>query len=75
MTDLAHAVSIISRFMGDPVTGYSDSYYAGDVDGGRSMNVYVFTLGGFVVSWKATLQAIVTLSTTETEYMALTEAT
>ena len=39
------------------------------------MNVYVFTLGGFVVSWKATLQAIVTLSTTETEYMALTEAT
>ena len=38
------------------------------------MTGYVFILGGFVVSWKATLQAAVILSTIETEYMALTEA-
>ena len=56
------------------VTGYSDSNYAGDVDNRRSMTSYVFTLGGSVVSWKATLQPTVTLSTTEAEYMALTEA-
>ena len=56
------------------VTGYSDSDYTGDVDSGRSMTGYVFTLGGSVVSWKATLQPTVTLSTTEAEYMALTEA-
>uniref|UniRef100_A0A3Q7HAN8 Reverse transcriptase Ty1/copia-type domain-containing protein n=1 Tax=Solanum lycopersicum TaxID=4081 RepID=A0A3Q7HAN8_SOLLC len=56
------------------VTGYSDSDYAGDVDTRRSMTCYVFTLGGSVVSWKATLQPTVTLSTTEAEYMALTEA-
>uniref|UniRef100_A0A3Q7EF08 Reverse transcriptase Ty1/copia-type domain-containing protein n=1 Tax=Solanum lycopersicum TaxID=4081 RepID=A0A3Q7EF08_SOLLC len=56
------------------VTGYSDSDYAGDVDTSISMTVYVFTLGGSVVSWKATLQPTVTLSTTEAEYMALTEA-
>uniref|UniRef100_A0A3Q7ICG0 Reverse transcriptase Ty1/copia-type domain-containing protein n=1 Tax=Solanum lycopersicum TaxID=4081 RepID=A0A3Q7ICG0_SOLLC len=56
------------------VTGYSDSDYAGDVDTRRSMTSYVFTLGGSVVSWKATLQPTVTLSTTEAEYMALTEA-
>uniref|UniRef100_A0A3Q7IJQ7 Reverse transcriptase Ty1/copia-type domain-containing protein n=1 Tax=Solanum lycopersicum TaxID=4081 RepID=A0A3Q7IJQ7_SOLLC len=56
------------------VTGFSDSDYAGDVDTRKSMTGYVFTLGGSVVSWKATLQPIVTLSTTEAEYMALTEA-
>uniref|UniRef100_A0A3Q7IDN0 Reverse transcriptase Ty1/copia-type domain-containing protein n=1 Tax=Solanum lycopersicum TaxID=4081 RepID=A0A3Q7IDN0_SOLLC len=56
------------------VTGYFDSDYAGDVDTRRSMTGYVFTLGGSVVSWKATLQPTVTLSATEAEYMALTEA-
>uniref|UniRef100_A0A3Q7EV12 Reverse transcriptase Ty1/copia-type domain-containing protein n=1 Tax=Solanum lycopersicum TaxID=4081 RepID=A0A3Q7EV12_SOLLC len=56
------------------VTGYSYSDCAGDVDTRRSMTGYVFTLGGSVVSWKATLQPTVTLSTTEAEYMALTEA-
>ncbi|KAJ4715305.1 Retrovirus-related Pol polyprotein from transposon TNT 1-94 [Melia azedarach] len=55
------------------VTGFSDSNYAGDVDSRRSMTGYVFTLGSSVVSWKATLQPTVTLSTTEAEYMALTE--
>ncbi|KAJ4720887.1 Retrovirus-related Pol polyprotein from transposon TNT 1-94 [Melia azedarach] len=56
------------------MTGFSDSDYAGDVDSRRSMTGYVFTLGSSVVSWKATLQPTVTLSTTEAEYMALTEA-
>ncbi|KAJ4703293.1 Retrovirus-related Pol polyprotein from transposon TNT 1-94 [Melia azedarach] len=56
------------------VTGFSDSDYAGDVDSRRSMTGYIFTLGSSVVSWKATLQPTVTLSTTEAEYMALTEA-
>lgn len=56
------------------VTSYSDSDYAGDVDSRRSMTGYVVTLGGYVVSWKATLQPTVTLSTTEVEYMALMEA-
>ena len=39
------------------------------------MTGYVLTLGGSVLSWKATLQPTMTLSTTEAEYMALTEAT
>ncbi|KAJ4715506.1 Retrovirus-related Pol polyprotein from transposon TNT 1-94 [Melia azedarach] len=56
------------------VTGFSNSDYAGDIDSRRSMTSYVFTFSTSVVSWKATLQPTVTLSTTEAEYMALTEA-
>ncbi|XP_057532925.1 secreted RxLR effector protein 161-like [Amaranthus tricolor] len=56
------------------VTGYSDSNYVADVDTSTSMTGYVFTLGGSVVSFKSTLQSLVTLSTTEAEYMALTSA-
>ncbi|CAL1406992.1 unnamed protein product [Linum trigynum] len=97
--DLAHVVTVVSRFMIQPgkehwqavkrifqylkgtpdmgisfgsdteclVSGYSDSDYAGDFDTRRSMSGYVFTLGSSVVSWKATLQSAVTLSTTEAE--------
>ncbi|XP_074342885.1 secreted RxLR effector protein 161-like [Apium graveolens] len=57
------------------VTWFSESDYAGDVDCRRSMTDYDFTLGGSIVSWKATLQPTVILSPTEAEYMALTEAT
>ena len=56
------------------VSGYSDSDYTGDVDSKRSMIRYVFALGGSIVSWKVTLQPLLTLSTTEAEYMALTKA-
>ena len=38
------------------------------------MTGYAFTIGNSLVSWKATLQPTVALSTTEAEYMALTEA-
>ncbi|GJY08330.1 retrovirus-related pol polyprotein from transposon TNT 1-94 [Tanacetum coccineum] len=104
--DIAHAMSVVSRYMAHPgkehwnavkrifrylkgtsdvgliyggereylVAGYSDSDYAADLDARRSLTGYVFTIGSSVVSWKATLQPSVALSTTEAEYMALTEA-
>lgn len=34
----------------------------------------MFTLGGFTISWKATLHNTVALSTIETEYIAIIEA-
>ena len=46
----------------------------GDLDKKRSLTGYVFTIGGCAISWKATLYSIVALSTTEAEYMAVTEA-
>ncbi|GJW87533.1 retrotransposon protein, putative, ty1-copia subclass [Tanacetum coccineum] len=56
------------------VTGFVDSDYAKDPDKGRFITGYAFLVHGCIVSWKATLQHVVTLSTTEAEYMALTEA-
>ncbi|GKB03300.1 hypothetical protein Tco_0831389 [Tanacetum coccineum] len=56
------------------VTSFVDSDYTKDSDKGRSITGYTFLVQGCVVTWKATLQHVVALSTTEAEYMALTEA-
>jgi len=53
---------------------YIDSDYVGDLDKCRSKTGYVFILSQAPVSWRSTLQSIVTLSTIEAEYMAMTEA-
>ncbi|KAG8474901.1 hypothetical protein CXB51_031552 [Gossypium anomalum] len=58
----------------DGVIGYVDADFAGDLDRRRSLTGYVFTIGGCAISWKATLQTTIALSTTEAEYMAITEA-
>jgi hypothetical protein len=54
--------------------GYSDADFAGHVDQRKSTSGYLFVLGGGPVSWKSQRQRTVTLSTTEAEYVALTEA-
>ncbi|KAF2314833.1 hypothetical protein GH714_036850 [Hevea brasiliensis] len=60
--------------MSDSVVGYMDSNFARDLDKRRSLTGYLFTLFRSAISWKATLQAIVALSTIEAEYIALAEA-
>ncbi|KAI4331921.1 hypothetical protein L6164_016867 [Bauhinia variegata] len=60
--------------VGQHIVGYCDSDYAGDLDKCRSTTGYVFTLAKAPISWKSTLQSTVALSTTEAEYMAITEA-
>ena len=59
---------------GQDCIGYVDSDYARDLDKRRSTSGYVFTLAGAPVCWRCTLQSTVALSTTEAEYMAVTEA-
>jgi hypothetical protein len=54
--------------------GLGRTDYAGDLDKRRSLTGYVFTIGSCAVSWKAVLQPVVALSTTEAEYMAIAEA-
>nr|GEZ29276.1 retrotransposon protein, putative, Ty1-copia subclass [Tanacetum cinerariifolium] len=46
------------------VIGFVDSDYAKDPDKGKSITSYAFLVHGCVVSWKATLQHVVALSTT-----------
>ncbi|KAG8471995.1 hypothetical protein CXB51_036506 [Gossypium anomalum] len=58
----------------DGFIGYVDTDFAGDLDRRRSLTGCVFTIGGCAISWKATLQTAVALSTTEAKYMAITEA-
>ena len=59
---------------GDLLTGFCDSDYCGELDRSRSLTGYCFMLFGNEVSWKASLQTVVALSTIEVEFMAITEA-
>ena len=52
------------------LVGYTDSDYAGDIDDSKSTSGYVFLMGGGAVAWSSRKQPIVTLSTTEAEYVA-----
>ncbi|CAM8987567.1 unnamed protein product [Rhodiola kirilowii] len=57
------------------LVGYVDADLASnDIDKRRSTTGYVFTLGGTAISWASKLQKIVSLSTAEAEYVAVTEA-
>ncbi|XP_062085394.1 secreted RxLR effector protein 161-like [Humulus lupulus] len=104
--DLAHVMSVLSKYMASPgkeywqamkwtlrylastakvgliykrkhsitdLEGYCDADNAGDRDSKRSISVYFFLIGGNCVSWKVQIQPVVALSTTESEYIAVTE--
>jgi len=51
------------------IVAYTDSDFAGDLDDRRSTSRYVFLLGSGAVSWSSKKQAVVSLSTTEAEYI------
>ena len=53
---------------------YSDADYGMDPDSGRSTGGYMVRIGSGAVNWSSKLQPIVTLSTTEAEYVAAVEA-
>ncbi len=55
--------------------GYVDADWGGDRVTRRSTTGYVFVMGGAAVSWLSKRQPIVTLSSTEAEYVALASAT
>nr|CAN63536.1 hypothetical protein VITISV_002860 [Vitis vinifera] len=78
--DIMHVVSVISRYMEYPTEIHllaakrifrylKDSDYAGDLDDRKSTSGYVFMMGTGVVSWSSKKQPIVTLSSTEAEFV------
>jgi hypothetical protein len=53
---------------------YTDANYGGNLDNGRSTGGYAVVIGRGAVNWSSQLQSMVTLSTTEVEYIAAGEA-
>ena len=51
---------------------YTDIDYAGDTNDRKNTSGYVFLLSGGAVSWASKKQPVVTLSTTEAEFVATT---
>ncbi|KAK1620537.1 hypothetical protein QYE76_026054 [Lolium multiflorum] len=104
--DIAHAVSLTSRYQSDPgmehwtavknilkylkrtkdmflcyggdqelvVSGYTDASWNTDPDDSKSQSGYVFILNGAAVSWASSKQCTVAKSSTESEYIAASEA-
>lgn len=61
------------RANGD-LTGFADADWANCLDDRRSYTGYVFTLFDSVVSWESRKQRTTALSSTEAEYMAISDA-
>lgn len=101
MRNIAHVVSLVSRFMAKPgiahwkalkwihgyirgshqlglnfckhkktyevLRGFVESNYAGSINTKKSLGGFIFTLLGTTIKWKANLQSVIALSTTEAE--------
>ncbi|KAH9770959.1 hypothetical protein KPL71_012540 [Citrus sinensis] len=78
--DIAHGVGVVSRFMGNPGREHWNAvkwllrYLSGTSSHGILFGGSDDKVCQVLVSWKASLQSVVALSTTEAEYIALTEA-
>ena len=56
------------------LVGYSDSDYVGDLNDRKSTSGMIFFLGNMPISWNSQKHKIVSLSSCEAEYIALTTA-
>ena len=56
------------------VYGYADADFASDVDSRKSTTGWIFMFNGGAISWRSHQQSITALSTSEAEYMSLSDA-
>lgn len=56
------------------LVGFSDAGYAGDIETRRSTTGYIFMFANGPVTWNSKRQKLVTLSTTESEYVAAADS-
>ena len=61
--------------VGDVIHAFSDADWAGDKKDRRSTTGYVLFFGSSPIAWRTMKQASVALSSTEAEYIAMSEAT
>ena len=72
---LIYGLKFVARENDDDLYGFADANWAGDVDTRRSISGYVFMVANGVISWSSKKQSTVAKSTTEAEYVALSQAT
>jgi transposase InsO family protein len=62
---------VFKNSTGGELKGFTDADFGSDIDSRKSMSGFVFVFAHAAVSWRATKQSIVSLSSTEAEYIAL----
>lgn len=68
-------IGLVYRKNEKPLIGYSDANWGGCLVTRRSFTRYAFFLASAAVTWKSQRQYTVALSSTESEYVSLSEAT
>jgi hypothetical protein len=63
------------RKSGLELTGYTDADWGGNLNQRKSTRAYLFTINGTPITWCTKKQTCVALSSTESEYRSLVEAT
>ena len=56
------------------IYGYADADFATDVDSRKSTTGWIFMYNGGAISWRSQQQSVTALSTSEAEYMALSDS-
>ncbi|XP_055918580.1 uncharacterized protein LOC129950682 [Eupeodes corollae] len=59
---------------GKPISAYSDSNWAEDINDRKSQSGIVFVMAGGPIDWESRKQSIITTSSAEAEYVTLTSA-
>jgi hypothetical protein len=67
-------LALVYTSTGESIYGFSDADWTGDTSDRCSYTGYVYLLGGAAISWKSQKQRTVALSSTEAEYVSLSEA-